>query len=160
MNLPNPTLLRGNWVLGLAAILLPLSAFTSGLLEERICTWIAVLSSVVAVYLASRCFGSRLRALLRVGFAYLAASWCAYGLWHYHIVPQFHPTTGIDPFTGPFGIMAIVNCVFGLTTWFAALWVNRKGQYLEHFIRQRVFWTLGAAMIFTSSYFFEHIADV
>jgi hypothetical protein len=160
MNLPKPTLLQCNWVLGLAAILLLLSAFISRLLEERICTLVAVLASVAAVYLPSRGFGSRLRALLRVGFAYLAASWCAYGLWHFHIVPQFHPTTGIDPFTGPLGIMAIFNFVFGLTTWFAALWVNRKGPYVEHFIRQRVFWTLGAVMIFTSSHFFEHIAGV
>src|ERR1700689_3245794 len=73
MNLPRPTLLQCNWVLGSAAILLLLSAFISRLLEERICPWVAVLASVAAVYLASRGFGSRLRALLRVGFVYLAA---------------------------------------------------------------------------------------
>ena len=28
---------------------------------------------------------------------------------------------------------------------------------MKRFIQQRIFWTLGAAMIFTSSYFFELI---
>jgi hypothetical protein len=139
MNFPRPALLQCSWVLGLAAILILLSAFLSRLQDERTCTWIAVLASVVAVYLIIRGFGSRLSALLRVGFAYLAASWCAYCLWHSHMTPQYHVTVGINPFAGPLSIMAIFNCVFGLTTWISALWVRRKGPFMERFIQQRNF---------------------
>jgi hypothetical protein len=56
--------------------------------------------------------------------------------------------------------MAIFNFIFGLTTWLTGIWVKRKGSFMERFVQRRVFWTLGAAMIFTSSYFFELIAGV
>ena|ERR1039458_2216022 len=160
MSLSRPTLLQCNWVLGLAAILLLLSAFLSRLQDERICTWIALLASVTAAYEIIWGFGSRVSALLRVGFVYLAASWCAYCLWHFHMMPQYHPTVGIDPFAGPLSIMASINCIFGLSTWVSGIWVKRKGSFMERFIQQRIFWTLGAVMIFSSSYFFELIAGV
>ena len=160
MELPRPTVWQCNWVLGAAVILLLLSAFLSRLQDERICTWIAAFASVAAVYLILRGLGSRLSALLRVGFAYLAATWCAYCLWRLHIMPQYHPTVGIDPFAGPLSIMAVFNFVCGLATWLSAIWVKRKGPFMERFIQQRVFWALGAAMILTSSYFFELIARV
>jgi len=160
LNLSRPTLLQCNWVLGSVASLLLLSAFLSRLQDKRICTWIAVLSSAVAVYLILRGFGSRLSALLRVGFVYLGASWCAYGLWRYHTIPHNHLNTAIDPFARSLSIMVIFNFAFGLTTWVSALWVNRKGPYLERFIKQRVYWFLGSAMIFTSSYFSKFIAGI
>jgi hypothetical protein len=155
-----PTLLQSNWVLGLAATLLLLSAFLSRLWVERTCTWIAVLASVATVYAVFGGSRPRLSGLLRVGFVYLAASWCAFCLWHFHMMPQFHPTAEIDPFAGPLGIMASFNFIVGLTTWLSALWVKRKGPFMERFIQQRVFWALGAAMIFTSSYFFDLIKSV
>ena len=160
MNIPKPTLLQCNWALGSAAILLLLSAYLSRVQDARICTWIAILASVVAVYVVSRGFGSRLNAILRVGFVYLTASWCAYALWHFHMMPQFHPTLGIDPFAGPLSIIATFNFIFGLATWLSALWAKRKGSYWEGFFHQRLFWTLGALMLFTSSYFFGLIKDV
>ena len=144
MNLPRPTPLQCNWVLGSAAVLLLLSAFLSRLQDERICTWIAILASVATVYVISRGFDSRLNAILRVGCMYLTASWCAYGLWHFHMMPQFHPSVGIDPFAVPLCIIAIFNFILGLTTWLSALWVKREGSYLKGFFHQRLFWTLGA----------------
>jgi len=160
MNLSRPTLLQCNWVLGLAVTLLLLSALLSRLHDERICTWIALLASVAAVYLIWRGFGSRLNALLRVGFAYLAASWGAYCLWHFHMMPQYHPTVGIDPFAGPLSIMASFIFILGLTTWISGIWVNRREPFMKRFIQQRVYWTLGTSMILTSSYFFGLIAGV
>ena len=160
MDLSRPTLLQCNSVLGLAAIMLLMSAFLSGLLGERTCTLIAIIASVAAAYLVLGGFRPRLTALLRVGFAYFAASWCAYGLWHFQMMPQYHPTLGIDPTALPLSIMASFNFILGLTTWLSGIWVKRKGTFMERFIHQRVYWTLGAIMIFTSSYFFEHIAGV
>ena len=157
MSLSKPTLLQCSWVLGLAAILILLSAILSRLQGERTCTWIAILASVTAIYVVLRGFDSRLTALLRVGLAYLAASWCAYCLWYFHMMPQLHPVVGIDPFSFPLSIMASVNLILGLATWVAGIWVKRKGSFLERFIQQRVYWALGAGMIFTSSHFFEII---
>jgi hypothetical protein len=76
------------------------------------------------------------------------------------MVLQYHPAVGIDPFAGPLSIMATFNFILGLTTWISGIWVNRKGPYMRRLIQQRVYWTLGAVMIFTSSYFFEQIAGV
>jgi hypothetical protein len=115
----------------------------------------AILASVVAAYVTSRGFGSRLDAILRVGLAYLAASWCAYFLWRFHMMPQFNQAVGIDPFARPLSIIASFNLVFGLTTWLSAIWAKRDGSFLERFIHQRLFWALGVLMIFTSSCFFD-----
>ncbi len=160
MSLFRPTFLQCNWVLGSAATLLLLSAFLSRLQDVRICTWIALLASVAAVYVISRGYSARLNAILRVGLTYLAASWCAYILWHFHMMPQFHPTGGSDRFAAPLSIIAGFNFIFGITTWLSAIWVKRERAYLEGFIHQRIFWALGALMIFTSSYFFELIKGV
>jgi hypothetical protein len=160
VSLARPTLLQCNWILGLAATLLLLSAFLSRLRDERTCTWIAVLASVAAIYLILAGFRSRLSALLRVGFVYLVASWSACCLWHFHMMPLYHPTVEIDPFGGPLSIMTSFNFIFGLTTWLSALWVKRKGPFMERFIQQRVFWAVGAAMIFSSSYFVDLIKSV
>ena len=140
--------------------MLLLSAFLSRLLGERTCTLIAILASITAAYLVLGGFRPRLTALLRVGFAYFAVSWCAFGLWHFHIMPEYHPTLGIDPTALPLGVMASFNLIVGLATWLSALWVKREGSYLKGFFHQRLFWTLGAIMIFTSSYFFEHISGI
>jgi len=160
MNLSRPTLSQCNWVLGLAVTLLLLSAFLSRLQDERICTWIALIASVAAVYLIWWGYGSRLNALLRVGFAYLVASWWAFCLWHFHMMPQYHSTVGIDPFARPLSIMASFIFILGLATWISGICVNRRGPYLKRFMQQRVYWTLGTVMILTSSYFFQHIAGV
>jgi hypothetical protein len=73
---------------------------------------------------------------------------------------QYHPTVGIDPFAGPLSIMTSFNFIFGITTWISCHWAKRKGPFMGRFIQQRIFWTLGAVMIFTSTYFFELIAGL
>jgi len=158
MNLPRPTSVQCNWVLAFAVILLLSSAFLSGTKDQRTCIWMAILASVAAIYLILGGFHPRLTALLRVGLAYLAASWCAYGLWHFHMMPHYYTTLGIDPVAGPLSIVASFNFILGFTTFLSGIWVKRKGSFMERFIHQRVYWTLGTAMVVTSSYFFEHIA--
>ena len=73
---------------------------------------------------------------------------------------QIHPTTGIDPYAGPLSIIACFDLLFGLLTWSSAIWVKRKGGYMERFIQQRVYWGLGAILIFTSSFFLRLVNGV
>jgi len=162
MKVPPLTMIQSNVLFAIAAAIFATAALQTRVMNAVVCTWISILGSVLFAIVAFKGYSSRLIAITYTGVVVLASSWCAYGIWHLLTTVRPPSSGGIDSFAGPLSIIGLSTCLAGLGIYIAAfsmVW-RREKNFMQQFAKQRGLWILGAALLFSFTYFANHVNGV
>lgn len=162
MKVPPLTMIQSNILFAIAAAIFATAALQTRLMNAVVCTWTSVFGSILFAIVALKGYRSRLVAITYTGAVVLASSWGAYGIWH--LLTTFRPASsgGIDPFAGPLSIIGLSTCLAGLGIYVAgaSMFRNSEKSFMRRFTQQRGMWILGAALLFSFTYFAHHLNGV